>query len=111
MGGHQQLLELIRDNPNLPVVPLVSGEIAGDDYGYWLGAWDDAFLSEYIMTREGDILFARDGDVYGDLEKYLSINDFDALPEDDAECRQIWGRLPWREAIIVLIDPPKGKEG
>ena len=30
-----ELLKLIKENPDLPVLPMVDGEIcAGDDYGY-----------------------------------------------------------------------------
>ena len=33
------LLELMKENPDLPIVPVVSGEIAGDDCGYWMADW------------------------------------------------------------------------
>ena len=33
----QKFIELVKENPNLPVIALVHGEVCGDDCGYWLG--------------------------------------------------------------------------
>lgn len=33
----QKLIKLVKENPNLPVIALVHGEVCGDDCGYWLG--------------------------------------------------------------------------
>ena len=80
------LLKLVEENPALPIVPMVDGEIvAGDNFGTWMGRW---------------------GDVADTLEKYLSAAEFDALPEDESECRQLYDALPWTKAIIVSIDLP-----
>ncbi len=33
----KELLKLIEENPDLPIVPMVDAEVIGDDSGYWLG--------------------------------------------------------------------------
>jgi len=42
----------MQENPDLPVVPMVDGEIvAGDDHGYWQGAWGYARVDEYLKPK------------------------------------------------------------
>ena len=36
---NKDLLQLIKDNPDLPIIPMVDAEIAGDDNGYYMGLW------------------------------------------------------------------------
>ena len=36
----QKLVDLVKENPDLPVIALVHGEVCGDDCGYWLGYCD-----------------------------------------------------------------------
>ena len=38
------LLELVAANPELPIVPLVNGEICWDDGSYWMGAFSAASI-------------------------------------------------------------------
>lgn len=37
--NRDELFRLMRENPDLPVVPMVDGELSGDEYGYYTGAW------------------------------------------------------------------------
>lgn len=34
--NREQVLKLIQENPDMPIVPMVDGEIPGDDCGYWM---------------------------------------------------------------------------
>ena len=36
--NREELFRLMRENPELPVVPMVDGEIAFDECGYWMGS-------------------------------------------------------------------------
>lgn len=102
-----ELLELIKANPDLPIVPMVDGEIPGDDSGYWLGAWGRARVDEYLLTRNNEwMVFKSDGDVFDVLEKHLSDEEFEKLPETEAECRPFYDALPWTKAILVYIGLP-----
>ena len=42
-----ELLKLVQENPDLPVVPLVNGEICWDDSCHWMGSFGTAAV-EYI---------------------------------------------------------------
>ena len=44
-----KLLNLMKSNPKLPVVPLVDGEIAGDDCGYWVATRENAIRPLYQL--------------------------------------------------------------
>ena len=43
--------------------------------------------------------------VFDVLEHVLSDEEFDTLPQSEAECRPYFEALPWTKAIIVYIDP------
>ena len=105
MTNAENLLKLIKDNPDLPVIPMVDGEIPGDDCGYWLGAWGTAQIDEYILTNER-VVYKSDDDVFDVLERCLPDEEYEALPETESECRPIYDALPWTRAIIVYITLP-----
>ena len=102
----RELFRLMRENPELPVVPLVDWEITGDDNGYWLGAWGSARIDEYLLiSNREEVVFKNDDDVLDVLERYLSDEEFEKLPETEEECRPFYDALPWTKAIIVYINP------
>lgn len=103
-----KLLELIRENPELPVLPMVDGEIPGDDCGYWLGAWGSATCEEYLITPDS-VLFKSDDDVFDTLERLLPDSEFDKLPDEESKCRNIYDNLPWKKAIVVYITTRDGE--
>lgn len=105
----EHLLRLMKENPDLPVLPMVDGEIAGDDCGYWLGKWGAASVDEYLLpANENDyIRFKSDDDVFDALEHQLSGKDFFMLPVAEEECRPVYNALPWKKAIIVYIGVPQ----
>lgn len=90
------------ENPDLPVIPMVDGEIPGDDSGYWLGMWGMSQLDEYLIANDR-VLFKSDDDVFDTLERFLSDDEFYQLPDVESECRKIYNALPWTKAIILYI--------
>ena len=101
----ENLMNLIQKNPELPIVPMVDGEIPGEDSGYWLGAWGCARIDEYLLTKNQEwVVFKSDDDVFNVLERHLSDEEFARLPDTEKECRPIYDALPWTRAIIVNID-------
>jgi hypothetical protein len=34
---NKELIKLVAENPELPIIAMVNGEVCGDDCGYWLG--------------------------------------------------------------------------
>ena len=106
--NREELFRLMRENPELPVVPMVDGEIAFDECGYWMGSWGKAALDEYLISERAErIFFKSDDDVFDVLERHLSDEEFEALPESEEDCRPYYDRLPWIKAIIVYINLPE----
>ena len=52
MSNTKELLKLIAENPDLPVVPLVDYEIVGEDCGRWLGSFGNAYVGEYALFND-----------------------------------------------------------
>ena len=105
--NREKFLKLIQENPDIPIVPIVNGEIPGDDSGSWIGAWGYACVDEYLITNNRErLLFKSDGDVFDVLERHLSDEEFEKLPETESECRNIYDDLPWTKAIVVYIELP-----
>lgn len=101
------LLELIKENPKLPIVPMVDSEICGDGYGRWSGAWGAARVDKYIVADIGwdsRIIFESDGDILETLEGYLTDDEFEKLPDNETELQKAYDNLPWIKAIIVDIN-------
>lgn len=101
------LLELIKENPELPIVPMVDSEIVGDGCGRWNGSWGTTRIDRYLTTKddwEPQIIFESDEDVAEALEKYLTDDEFERLPDDETEWQKVYDGLPWIKAIIVNID-------
>lgn len=106
----KDLLQLIKDNPDLPIVPMVDAEVAGDDNGYYMGSWRSVKVDEYIISPisqdyNDNVIFKSYDDVFDTLERCMSAEEFEALPETEEECRPFYDRLPWIKAIIVFIEP------
>lgn len=107
-NNREELFRLMQENPDLPVVPMVNGEIPGDDSGYWLGAWGSAHIDEYLLASNDDrVVYKSDDDVFDVLERYLPSEKFEELPETESACRPYYDKLPWTKAIIVYINLPK----
>lgn len=104
-----ELFRLMKENPTLPIIPFVQGEVvAGDNFARWMGSWGSASVDEYLIPRNywEPVIFRSDDDVIGTLEKFLSDEEFDKLLESEEKCRKIYDALPWEKAIIVNIDLP-----
>lgn len=101
----KELLQLIKDNPALPIIPLVSNDVVSDNSGYWVGEWGNACVDAFLFCPRFQYLaFKSDDDVWGTLEDYLRDDELERLPESEEECREIYNKLPWTKAIIVKIE-------
>lgn len=101
------LLELVKQNPDLPILPMVDSEIVGDDgYCRWMGSWGDSYIGEYIKGREH--IYYRDDDDFGEIEELLS-EEYGHAAFDDMSvemAKKAYAEMPWIKAIIVAIDLP-----
>lgn len=100
------LLQLIKENPDLPIVPAVDSEICWGDYARYIGNWGCAYIDEYLIAKTYDerLLYKSDNDIYDTLERYLTTEEFENLPESDEKCEEIYRNLPWKKVIFVNID-------
>lgn len=103
---NKELIELINNNPDLPIFAWVDGEICADNCGYWLGQFGKAKIREYAKVEtydwyEKDYVFRDDYDEY--LE-YL-LNEHEDLTEEEA-IKQIENLLDYKKAIFVYVNTP-----
>lgn len=67
----QNLVNLAKEHPDLPIVAMVDGEIVGgDDYCRWLGSVGNVELGEYVLYADR---FIDDREEF--KEKYYDYND------------------------------------
>lgn len=109
------LLELVKENPELEIVPMVSDEIGGTDYKYYLGAWgtaeiDEAYhLDDRIYFRSED-----EGELYEGYADNIYLDDFpsqkilsdDEIERIDEKAVKLVKGLPWEKVIVVKIEYP-----
>lgn len=102
------LLQLIKENPELPIMPMVSTEcVGGDDYSYWAAEWGKASIEEYWVDEdnEGTIYYKSSG--YDDLvEKYLDQMEcnFPSPEQNLSYATKMVDEYEWKKAIIVKIN-------
>lgn len=104
------LFVLIKQNPNLPVIPCVDGEIVADDsFNWWFGSWGKASVDTFICVEDYGILYKDDigyiFEMFFEDEKCGITKD---TPKDEEEkiMREYVDMLPWQTAILVNIDLP-----
>lgn len=104
----KDLLKLIQENPDLPIVPMVDQEIVADDNAtWWLGKWGRCVKTKYYSGR--DYIHFYDDDVEDALNdmvgcKYSETKDGrDIYDLTDVEWDVLYESLPWIECIVVYI--------
>lgn len=105
------LIELMKENPTLRVVPMVHTEVVcSDDYMCWLGRFHKAEI-DYIWEDEERIYFKSSDDedlINKRIEilecdsslSYLTTEELEALAEKEIE------QLEWEKVIVVNITTP-----
>ena len=111
MSKTEEFIELLKQNPTLPVVPMVEGEVVADDmYSYWLGSWGTSEVTEYYVGNE-KVHFKSDDieDVLCDMANCKcgcdkDGNDIYDLPDEKWD--ELYQSIPWTKAIVVYIGTP-----
>lgn len=98
----RQAFDLIRENPELPIIPLVNYEVVADDDAlYWMGSWGKARIDEYTTGGER-IRYLSEGieelydDYFGDTFGNKDLNFMRNMVEG----------LGWTKAIFIKIELP-----
>lgn len=99
------LLKLIKENPNLPIVPMVATECVFDDsYGYWMSEWGNANVTKYWCDDERFWEY----DSFDELVEQWIDNNFEEYPNlSDEELNNLAEKIvngyEWVDAIVVYI--------
>ena len=102
MTNIETLLTLIKENPELPILPMVDSEVVCDDsYAWWLGEWGKAEILHYYIGRERVHIkeFDDEEDVLNDLNYFCG----DIYVLSDDEWNKLYKSIPWTKAIMVKI--------
>jgi len=113
MSNAKELLKLVAENPDLPIVPMVDYEIVGDGCGRWLGSFGSVYVGEYTIFND------RYYDEREDFKEHFFDYCYDELSErfnydpcDNTENKELEKYLDetadkyFIKAIIVNIDLP-----
>lgn len=100
------LLELMKDHPGLPVVPMVHQEVVCDDNpAYWMGSWGHVCVDRYCRGEER-IYFYDEDDVPEDA--VAEVKGWDWCDEaSQEEILEVYRALPWVDCIVVYIGLPE----
>lgn len=99
------LLDLMKQNPHLPVVPMVDSDVVADDtWGYWMGSWDNSGLDKYYKGEER-IYFYDEKDMEELLVEVKGWDWYGAASVE--ECLEVYRAQPWVKCIVVYITTPE----
>ena len=103
----KELLTLIKENPDLEIIPMVDSEIVCDDtHSTWEGNWGKARVDEYYVANERiyfkyyefeDVAQQIYDELTDEERKGLSDEQIGKLADEKADA------LPWIKAIVVNI--------
>lgn len=106
--NREKLFELLRENPDLPVLAMVESEIVADDgYARWAGSFGDCYVGEYINGEER--IYFRDDEDDEEMERLVE----EMLGPENCETitpeiiKETYQNAGWIKAIIVDIDLPE----
>ncbi len=102
------LFKLIKENPDLPIVPMVATEcVCGDEHGYWKAEWGSAKVTKYWMNEEGIYQYDDFSELVDewvetnyDDEKYKNLTD----EEIETIAEEVVNGYDWVDAIMVYIN-------
>lgn len=100
------LLDLIKENPDLPIVPMVESEVvAGDDYTSWLGSFGKAEI-DYVWNN-GERIYFMNHD-YEELIQDLLDEVPPGIDDEIAEktATDAVKKYNWDKSIVVQIGLP-----
>lgn len=102
----EELMKLIQENPELPVVPMVEYEVCGgDECAWWEGKFGTAKIDE-VFSRD-EFIYIKSKDREKLIEEVLDetvISFVPTTPEEHAE--KIVNSYDWEKVILVYINTP-----
>ena len=111
MNYTKEFIELVKKNPDLPVLPFVDSDVFGGAWGDWLGDFGPSFVDEYTFY-DGQYYFkGTDIDILADVlaDKFCDDKKYRKTP-DEKFADKMYEKaleLEWTKAVIVHIEVPK----
>ena len=103
--NRRKLLEMVADNPELPVIPMVSYDCVADDCGYWLSRFGNVEIGEIYEGEEK--VYIRDKDDWNEIFEDISTA-WEVANLSDEEAEKKVDSLDWKKGIIVYIESDVG---
>ena len=106
----KEILKLIDEHPNLPVIPMVGQDIVADCTGEWVAHFGKAEIKKMCIYGE-KVIFREEKNAIKTVEAL----ELEGLTEDRTRKESIeklngyLDELDWLEAIIVHIETPTVK--
>lgn len=98
----RELLHLVEENPDLPVIPMVECEVVPDDgCERWISSFGAARVTEYIQGKEYTH-FRDTSDVEDVIADVFDKQFFAKLTDQGAKV--LFETLEWKQVIVVNID-------
>lgn len=101
----KNLFELINQNPELPIIPMVNYEIVADDSSmYWMASWGKARVDSYYIEDDRIWYLSDDRDeIFNHLfEMPVGLSE----EQEKMYVENAISSLPWIKAIMVKIELP-----
>ena len=105
-----KLINLITENPDLPVMCKVDSDIVADNgYAWWLGGFDEKVMPEIdeYSTNTDDRLFLKSDEDYTEwFEHFFDADDYAYIPDeewDDFAKTMVNGVAGWKKAIFISV--------
>ena len=96
---------MVADNPELPVIPMVSYDCVADDCGYWLSRFGNVEIGEIYEGEEK--VYIRDKDDWNEIFEDISTA-WEVANLSDEEAEKKVDSLDWKKGIIVYIESDVG---
>lgn len=107
--NNKKLIELVQQNPELPIIPATYYEVCAEDWGYWCGEISDVKVDYFYL--DCDRWYAGESEIMDQLE--LEYDADESIPEMN---REEWDKYlenkfkervesgEIKKAIIMYID-------
>ena len=104
----KEILKLIEENPDLPVVPMVGQDIVADCTGEWVASFGKAEIKKMCIYEE-KVLFREDKNAIKTVEalELEGLTEGRTREESIEKLNGYLDELDWLEAIIVHIATPR----
>lgn len=102
-----KLLELIQENPELRIIPVVETEcVPSDDWSCWLAQFGKAYIDEIYVMDERVYIRSCDEDTL--IDGVITSTDWEGLFTDSEiteMAKTIVASYKWEKVILVEINP------